>query len=92
MLYVDELIGPDTVNTMPQSTLDAYRDHGTPAETLTRDVGLARAHMAALAGAGIDMAEVTRQLEVEGVKAFADSFDSVLDTVREKRKGMVAGA
>ncbi len=92
VLYVDELIGPDTVNTMPQNTLDAFRDHGTPAETITRDVDAAREHMDALAEAGIDMADVTRQLEVEGVKAFADSFDSVLETVREKRKGLVAGA
>jgi len=92
VLYVDELIGPNTVNTMPQKTLDAFRDHGTPAITITVGVDQARAHMASLAEAGIDMDQVTEQLEIEGVKAFADSFDSVLATVSEKRKGMVSGA
>ncbi|MHB9148615.1 MAG: transaldolase [Thermoleophilia bacterium] len=92
VLYVDELIGPNTVNTMPQATLDAFRDHGTPATTITRGVDEARAHMALLAQADIDMHQVTDRLEVEGVRAFADSFDSVLETVREKRKGMAQEA
>ena len=89
VLYVDELIGPDTVNTMPQNTLDAFRDHGTPAVTVTEGAGEARALMAALAEAGVDIDEVTRRLEVEGVKAFADAFDSLLNTMRRKQEDMV---
>lgn len=92
VLYVEELIGPNTVNTMPQATLDAFRDHGTAANTITRGVDEARAHMVSLAEADIDMRQVTDQLEIEGVRAFADSFDSVLDTAREKRKGMASEA
>jgi transaldolase len=91
VLYVDELIGPDTVNTMPQNTLDAYRDHGHPAVTVTTGVAEARSLMDDLASAGVDMEKVTAQLEDEGVRAFAASFDSLLATVREKR-AEIAGA
>jgi transaldolase len=91
VLYVDELIGPDTVNTMPQNTLDAYRDHGRPAVTITTGVDDARALMARLAAVGIDMAEVTKQLEDEGVRAFADAFDSLSATVREKCESLKVG-
>lgn len=93
VMYVEELVGPDTVNTMPQSTLDAFRDHGEVRVTITEGVDDARAHLAALEEVGITMDEVTALLEVEGVKAFADAFDSLVETLRVKRDGsMSAGA
>lgn len=84
VIYVEELIGPQTVNTMPQSTLDAFRDHGVVAPTLTAGLDRAREALAALAAAGIDMDQVTSQLEVEGVKAFADSFQALFEAVKKK--------
>ena len=86
ILYVQELIGRDTVNTMPLATLDAYRDHGEPlAETVTSDVGGAMAHLRTLHDVGVSMAEVTAQLEAEGVKAFLDSYEALLAALEEKR-------
>ncbi len=90
VLYVEELIGPDTVNTMPQVTLDAFRDHGRVAGTLTRDTDEARRQLAELEAEGVSMAEVTAQLESEGVKAFADSFDALRRALDEKRRALVA--
>jgi transaldolase len=87
VMYVEELIGPDTVNTMPQSTLDAFRDHGEVRVTITEGVDDARVHLTSLEGVGITMDEVTARLEIEGVKAFADSFDSLVETLRVKRDG-----
>jgi transaldolase len=84
IMYVQELIGPDTVNTMPLKTLDAYRDHGQPAETVTREVERAAAYMEALASSGVSMDEVTSRLEREGVQAFADSFTALQTAVEEK--------
>ena len=85
ILYVQELIGPDTVNTMPLSTMDAYRDHGRPEQTVTTGVEAARAHLDALEEAGISMDEVTAQLEDEGVKAFMASHEALLAALEQKR-------
>jgi transaldolase len=85
VLYVEELIGPDTVNTMPQVTVDAFRDHGVAKPMITAGVDEARAQLAAIDEAGISMAEVTAELEAEGVQAFADSFDALWKTIQEKR-------
>ena len=85
ILYVEELIGPDTVNTMPLNTIDAFRDHGRPAETVTVGVDEAAAHLDALEKAGISMAEVTEQLERDGVRAFADSFEALRSALDDKR-------
>lgn len=74
-MYVDELIGPHTVNTMPPQTVDAFRDHGTVAVTVTQDVEGARASLAALEAAGIHMDAVTDELLRQGVKLFAEAFD-----------------
>ena len=87
VIYVEELIGPQTVNTLPQSTLDAFRDHGVVASTLTSDPEEAEATLKALAALGIDMDAVTTQLEVEGVEAFAKSFDALVAAVAEKLRG-----
>ena len=81
VLYVEELIGPETVNTIPPATLDAYRDHGKPRRTLDQGLDEADATMRALEKAGISMKEVTDQLVVEGVKSFADSYQALLAAV-----------
>jgi len=73
-MYVDELIGPATINTMPDSTMEAFLDHGHVALTLQRDVDGARQTLGQLAAAGIDLAAITQELEDEGVAGFAKSF------------------
>jgi transaldolase len=83
ILYVDDLIGPDCVNTMPEGTIAAFQDHGTVARTVDADVDAARAEIAALAGAGVSLDDVTHKLEVDGVKSFSDSFDSLIGTIRQ---------
>jgi transaldolase/glucose-6-phosphate isomerase len=86
VIYIEELIGPDTVNTVPPATLDAFRDHGKPRQSLTENVEDARKTMADLAAAGISMKEVTDKLTVDGVKLFADAFDALLDAVEKNTK------
>jgi transaldolase len=84
LLYVDNLIGPDTVNTMPIATIDAFLDHGTVARTVDKGVDEARAHLDRLAELGIDMADVARVLEDQGVASFAASFDNLIKALTEK--------
>jgi transaldolase len=84
VLYVEQLIGPQTVNTMPPATYVAFRDHGVVAPTLAGDVAVAEAQVAALSGLGIDLTAVTDQLETEGVAAFAHSFDNLLAALGSK--------
>jgi len=86
-LYVDTLIGPDTVNTMPEPTLDAFEDHGTVARTVDADPAGAQAVIDAVAAAGVDLDEVARTLESEGVAAFEKSFGDLLDTLGAKATG-----
>jgi transaldolase / glucose-6-phosphate isomerase len=81
VLYVEELIGPDTVNTVPPATFDAFRDHGLARASLEEDVERAHETLAALARFGIDLAKVTDALLDEAVAAFADAFDVLLDAV-----------
>ncbi len=83
-LYVDTLIGPDTVNTMPESTLDAFLDHGTVARTADADADEAAATWARLAEVGIDLADVSRVLEDEGVTAFVKSYDELIASLDQK--------
>jgi transaldolase len=83
-LYVDELIGPHTVNTIPDATLEAFDDHGTVARTLDADGAGARATMAALTAVGVDMADVTKVLEEEGVASFSKSFDELIGSLQAK--------
>ena len=83
-MYVDGLIGPDTVNTMPPQTLDAVFDHGTVAPTLDGTGAVASQTLDALAAAGVDMAEVTEKLLRDGVASFAASYDAVLASVDAK--------
>jgi transaldolase/glucose-6-phosphate isomerase len=86
VLYIEELIGPDTVNTVPPATLDAFRDHGKPRQSLTEDLDGARKTMADLAGVGIVMKDVTDKLTADGVKLFADAFDTLLAVVEKSTK------
>jgi transaldolase len=83
-LYVDTLIGPHTVNTLPPATLDALRDHGEVALTLETGLDEAKAQLARLADLGIDLAAITQQLQDDGVAAFASSFDALLSSIGEK--------
>ncbi len=83
VIYVEELIGPDTVNTMPPATVDAFRDHGKLRKSLTEDIPGAEKVMADLAKAGISMKEVTDKLTMDGVKLFADAFDKLLAAVEK---------
>jgi transaldolase len=88
-LYADELIGPDTVDTVPDVTLDAFREGGHPARTLDADVDGARAELQALEDAGISLDRVTDELEHEGVEAFQQAYNGMIDAIAEKR-GRVA--
>jgi transaldolase len=88
VLYVEELIGPATVNTMPLETIEAFQDHGIVEETLSQGVEEARALLGELAAIGIDYDDVVATLEREGVEKFSDSFTSLLDGVRERCKAV----
>lgn len=79
VLYVEELIGADTVDTIPPATFDAFRDHGKLRNSLTEDVAGAARHMENLAKAGISMKEITEQLVVDGVRLFAEAFKTLLE-------------
>jgi transaldolase len=87
LLYVDNLIGPSTVNTMPDATIAAFVDHGTLARTVDRDVEGARATLQAIEAAGVSMEEVATVLEDKGVASFADSYRELLATIESKRAG-----
>ena len=86
VIYVEELIGPDTVNTMPPATIDAFRDHGKVRKSLTEDVAGAARVMDDLARGGISIKEVTDKLTQDGVKLFADAFDKLLAAVEKNTK------
>jgi transaldolase len=90
VLYVEELIGPDTVNTMPEETIRAFQDHGRVELTLERDLDEARLVFERVAEAGVDYDDVVAVLEREGVDKFADSFRELLDGVRAKRGELVS--
>ena len=83
VMYVEELIGPDTVNTMPPATIDAFRDHGRLRNSLTEDVAGAQNVMDNLARAGISIKDVTTKLTADGVKLFADAFNKLLAAVEK---------
>lgn len=90
VLYVESLIGPDTVNTLPPATLKAFRDHGHAAATLAEGLGDARAVLGALEALGIDLGAVTARLEHDGLKTFADAFDHLLGDIDVKRARLVS--
>jgi transaldolase len=86
---VDELIGPDTVNTIPPATLESFMDHGRVAETLAQDWEAAREHIANLADLGIDLQAITHQLQEDGVIAFAKPFDALMQSIEKKRERLL---
>ncbi len=89
-MYVEELIGPDTVNTMPLETLEAFRDHGeVRGDTVLEGVEEAQALLDELAAAGVDYDDVVATLETEGVQKFADAFDELIAGI-EARRGELA--
>ena len=90
VLYVEELIGPDTVNTMPAETIASFQDHGEVADTLTEGVDEARALLEDLAAAGVDYDDVVDTLEQEGIDKFADSFRSLRAGIDTKRAALAA--
>jgi transaldolase len=90
VLYVEELIGPDTVDTMPRETVEAFQDHGQVRDSLTEDVDGARRTLEAFKAAGIDYDDVVQTLEREGVEKFAKSFQQLFADVEAKRDQMVA--
>jgi transaldolase len=91
VMYVEELLGPETVNTMPEETIRAFQDHGRVELTLTKNVDAARKLFEELAAAGIDYDDVSETLEREGVQKFSDSFAELLEGIRGKR-GQLAAA
>jgi len=90
--YVEELIGPHTVNTMPLSTLEAFRDHGRVRDTIGEDLAGQREVFTRLAAVGIDMEQVAEQLEDEGVKSFAKSFEELAATIEQRASAIGVGA
>ncbi len=86
VMYVEELVGPDTVNTIPPATFDAYRDHGHPRQTLTENIDQAKQVMDTLPKLGISMKEVTDKLTDDGVKLFSEAFDKLLQAIEKNAK------
>ncbi|MGH9752327.1 MAG: bifunctional transaldolase/phosoglucose isomerase, partial [Blastocatellia bacterium] len=91
VLYVENLIGPDTVNTLPPATFTAFRDHGNVRLTIEENLDEAKRTLAKLAEVGIDLKEVCRKLQDDGVKAFADSFESLMQSITSKRAALTSG-
>ncbi|HYE14520.1 MAG TPA: bifunctional transaldolase/phosoglucose isomerase, partial [Pyrinomonadaceae bacterium] len=91
VLYVDNLIGPETVNTVPPATYTAIRDHGRVALTLEEGVDDARALINQLAEVGIDLKAVTEKLQLDGLKAFVSSFDTLVESIEAKRDALLSG-
>lgn len=89
-LYVDELVGAGTVTTVPDETLDAFRDHGIATPALHAAIPVARRDLDALAGAGIDLDAVTAELEAEGVERFAKAYDDMIAAIARKRERTLA--
>jgi transaldolase len=90
VMYVESLIGPDTINTVPQETLDGFHDHGEVALTLEEDVPDARHTIMALEEVGVDFKAVTDELQEQGVKLFCDSYDKARETIRRKSQALAA--
>ena len=91
VLYVEELIGPETVNTMPLETIEAFQDHGEiRGDTVLDGIGDAQTLIGRLAAAGVDYGDVTATLEAEGVQKFIDSFDEIVESIGAKRSALAA--
>jgi len=89
-LYIEELLGPQTVNTIPPKSLDAFRDHGVAEVRLATRLAEAHKQISAIGDLGINLTSITDQLEVDGLQSFSDAFDRLMDSIAEKRKVMAA--
>ena len=89
--YVEELIGPDTVDTIPPATLAAFREHGEVRRSIDENVDLAKRQLQRLAAAGVDLGQVTHELEVEGVDAFIKSFETLVEAIAKTSRDIRAG-
>ncbi len=89
VMYVDGLIGPNTVNTIPPETLEAFLDHGTIERTLDKDVDMARVQLEQLEKLGVDLDDVTRDLLDEGVEKFVKPYDKLIETIAEKQAAFI---
>jgi len=85
VLYVEELIGRDTVNTLPPATLDAFRDHGRPRASIESGVEEARAALASLRKLNVDLEAITKTLQTQGVASFTESYEQLLRMLEKKR-------
>lgn len=92
VLYIEALIGPDTITTVPPATLDAFRDHGRVRVTLTTEDKETEALLGTAAVLGLDVQEISEQLQADGIAAFASSFDQLVVTVGEKRRQVLTTA
>jgi transaldolase len=86
--YVDSLVGPDSVNTVPPGTLEAFRDHGRVENRIERGLSAARGQVEALTSMGISLADITDELEAEGVEKFADSYHDILESIGARVKSL----
>ncbi|MBO0721106.1 MAG: transaldolase [Blastocatellia bacterium] len=91
VMYVEALIGPDTVNTLPPQTFEPFRDHGKVSLSLERNLDEAKSVLAELQKTGIDIKQVCQQLQDDGVKAFADSYESLLASIKSKQAALKSG-
>lgn len=91
VLYIENLIGPETVNTVPPATYTAFRDHGRAALLLEEGLDESRAVIAELAGLGIDLKAVTSKLQADGLAAFVGSFDTLMESIESKRAALISG-
>jgi transaldolase/glucose-6-phosphate isomerase len=89
VMYVDNLIGPDTVNTVPPKTLEQFMDHGVVKLTLESDLGEARAQLESFSELGIDLADVHQDLLAEGVEKFVEPYDSLIKAIEEKKVALI---
>lgn len=88
--YIEPLIGPDSINTIPQATVDAFRDHGKAGETITEDLSEAKRTYGALDKLGIDMEDVGGRLQADGVTKFVEPFDKLMESLERKRRALAA--
>ncbi len=90
VMYVEELIGPDTVNTLPPKTMDAFRDHGVGSAKLANGLNLAHQQLSELSDLGVSLTNITNDLETAGIASFAEAFDRLLQSIDDKRKRLAS--
>jgi len=89
-MYVEELIGPDTVNTLPPKTMDAFRDHGVAEPRLSHALNAAHKQLSELSELGVSLSDITNELETAGIASFAEAFERLLLSIDAKRKRLAS--